>query len=75
MRIKVETLRHELDVFMWENPDWAESEVVMEFEQGGRIYARRVKKSGGYGKNPFNIQWEEKLIYEDIPIRRSNGGQ
>ena len=73
MRIKVETLRHELDVFLWENPDWAESEVVMEFEQGGKIYARRVLKTGGYGKNPFNIQWEEKLIYEDITIRRPNG--
>lgn len=70
MRIKVETLRHELDVFMWENPDWAEAEVVMEFEQGGKIYARRVLKTG---KNPFNIQWEEKLIYEDITIRRPNG--
>ena len=71
MRIKVETLKHELDVFMWENPDWCEAEVVMEFEQGGRIYARRVKQPV---KN-FDIQWEEKLIYEDIAIRRRYGNQ
>ena len=66
MRLKVETLRHELDVFLWENPDWAEAEIVVEYEQGGKIYARRAKKSGGYGKNPFNIQFEEKIIYNDI---------
>ena len=71
MRIKVETLKHELDVFMWENPDWCEAEIVMEFEQGGRIYARRVKQPV---KN-FDIQWEEKLIYEDIAIRRRYGNQ
>ena len=75
MRIKVETLKHELDVFMWENPDWCEAEIVMEFEQGGRIFARRVKKSGGLGPKPFNIQWEEKLIYEDIAMRRRYGNQ
>lgn len=73
MRLKVETLKHELDVFMWENPDWCEAEIVVEYEHGGKIYARRVKKTGGYGPKPFNIQWEEKLIYEDISIRRSNG--
>lgn len=71
MRIKVETLKHELDVFMWENPDWCEAEIVMEFEQGGRIFARRVKQPV---KN-FDIQWEEKLIYEDIAMRRRYGNQ
>jgi len=75
VRIKVETLRHELDVFLWENPEWAESEVVVQYEHGGKIFARRVKKDGGYGRKPFNIQWEEKLIYEDIASRRSDGGE
>lgn len=71
MRLKVETLKHELDVFMWENPDWCEAEIVIEDVRGGKIYARRVKQPV---KN-FDIQWEEKIIYEDIIIRRSNGNQ
>lgn len=62
----VETLRHELDVFLWENPEWATSQVVIEYENGGRIFARRpVKQIGiGYGPRPFNIRFEEKTIFD-----------
>jgi len=65
MRLKVENLFFDLNVFLWENPDWAKADVVVEYENGGRVFARRAKKRGGYGKNPFNIEWEEKDIYVD----------
>ena len=63
MRLKVETLLFDLNCFLWENPDWAKADIVIEYENGGRVFARRAKKS--HGKNPFNIEWEEKDIYLD----------
>ncbi len=69
MRISVETLRHELDVFLWENPEWADAKIVFGEEKGGYIYARRVKRRKEPGK-VFNIEFEEKIIYE-CATRRS----
>lgn len=69
MRISVETLRHELDVFLWENPEWADAKIVFGEEKGGYIYARRVKRRKEPGK-VFNIEFEEKMIYE-CATRRS----
>lgn len=60
MRIKVETLRHCLDVFLWEHPEWAKSDVVVENTNGGRVFARRPIRGKG-----FDITWEELTIYED----------
>jgi len=64
VRVSVESLRHHLDVFLWENPGWGKCDVVMEATQGGRIYARRPIHGKG-----FNITWEEKDIYV-CPTRR-----
>ena len=61
MRLKVENLFFDLNVFLWENPDWAKADVVVEYENGGRVYARRVKKP----VKGLNIEWEEKDIYVD----------
>ena len=69
MRLTVENLRHELDVFLWENPDWADAQIVFGEERGGYMYARRVKRRKEPGK-PFNIEFEEKYIYE-CATRRS----
>ena len=30
MRLKVENLFFDLNVFLWENPDWAKADVVVE---------------------------------------------
>ena len=65
MRLKVETLLFDLNCFLWENPDWGKADIVIEYENGGRVFARRAKTRGGYGKHPFNIEWEEKDIYLD----------
>ena len=65
MRVSVETLRHELDVFLWENPEWAIAKIVFGEENGGYIYARRVKRRKEPGK-VFNIEFEEKIIYECV---------
>ena len=65
MRVSVETLRHELDVFLWENPEWANAKIVFGEENGGYIYARRVKRRKEPGK-VFNIEFEEKIIYECV---------
>jgi|GEM_PF-3968598 hypothetical protein len=59
MRLTVDALRHYLDVFLWENPDWADCAVVMEEVQGGRVYARKANHGKG-----FDIAWEERIIYE-----------
>jgi hypothetical protein len=64
MRISVENLRHELDVFLWENPDWADAQIVWQDTKGGALIARRVVKREKLGPTPFNIQFEEKMIYE-----------
>lgn len=64
MRLTVENLRHHLDVFLWENPDWADCAVVMEEVQGGRVFARKANHGKG-----FDITWEEKDIYV-CPTRR-----
>ena len=64
MRISVESLRHHLDVFLWENPEWANCDVVMEATQGGRVFARMPVHGKG-----FDITWEEKDIYV-CPTRR-----
>ena len=69
MRLTVENLRHELDVFLWENPSWADAHIVFGEERGGYMYARRVKRRKEPGK-PFNIEFEEKYIYE-CATRRS----
>jgi len=61
MRLTVENLRHHLDVFLWENPDWADCAVVMEEVQGGRVYARKANHGKG-----FDITWEERTIYEPV---------
>ena len=71
MRISVETLRHELDVFLWENPEWADAKIVFGEEKGGYIYARRVKRRKEPGK-VFNIEFEEKMIYECATRRSEN---
>ena len=71
MRISVETLRHELDVFLWENPEWADAKIVFGEEKGGYIYARRVKRRKEPGK-VFNIEFEEKIIYECATRRSEN---
>ena len=63
MRLTVENLRHELDVFLWENPDWADAAIVFGEERGGYVYARRVKRRKEPGE-PFNIKFEEKYIYQ-----------
>ena len=63
MRLTVENLRHELDVFLWEHPDWADAQIVFGEEKGGFIYARRVKKEKKPGEH-FNIEFERKKIYE-----------
>ena len=59
MRLTVENLQHYLNVFLWENPDWADCAVVMEEVQGGRVYARKANHGKG-----FDITWEERTIYE-----------
>ena len=64
MRISVESLRHHLDVFLCENPDWDKCDVVMEATQGGRIFARKPVHGKG-----FDITWEERDIYV-CPTRR-----
>ena len=64
MRLTVDALRHYLDVFLWENPDWADCVVVMEEVQGGRVYARKAHHGKG-----FDITWEERTIYEPITGR------
>lgn len=64
MRLTVDALRHYLDVFLWENPDWADCAVVMEEVQGGRVYARKANHGKG-----FEITWEEKVIYEPVTRR------
>ena len=61
MRLKVETLFFDLNVFLWENPGWAKADIVVEYENGGRVYARRVKQP----VKGFDIEWEEKDIYVD----------
>jgi hypothetical protein len=61
MRLKVETLLFDLNVFLWENPGWAKADIVVEYENGGRIYARRVKQP----VKGFDIEWETKDIYVD----------
>jgi len=61
MRLKVENLFFDLNVFLWENPDWAKADVVVEYENGGRVYARRVKKP----TKGLNVEWETKDIYID----------
>ena len=66
MRVSVESLRHHLDVFLWEHPEWAGCEVVMENEMGGRIYARRPVRE----KGKLVMTWEEETIYE-CATRRS----
>ena len=73
MRLTVENLRFDLDVFLWENPDWAKADVVVEYTSGGRVYARRPLPAKG--KHPFDIQWEEKVIYEDLANRRLDDGE
>ena len=60
MRLSVESLRHHLDVFLWEHPDWDTAQVVIEYEAGGRVYARRVKTTKG-----FDLEWEELEIYKE----------
>lgn len=61
MRIKVETLRHELDVFMWENPEWSDAQIVI---NKSTITARKAIRRERLGPQPFNIQFEEKVIYD-----------
>jgi len=61
VRLKVETLFFDLNVFLWENPGWAKADIVVEYENGGRVYARRVKQP----VKGFDIEWEEKDIYVD----------
>lgn len=74
MRLTVENLRHELDVFMWENPSWADAHIVFGEERGGYMYARRVKRRKEPGK-PFNIEFEEKYIYENRSHRLPDGSE
>ena len=66
MRLTVENLRHELDVFLWENPSWASAKIVFGEERGGYMYARRVKSPHPAKKpgKPFDIEFEEKYIYQ-----------
>jgi len=66
MRLTVEKLRHELDVFLWENPAWASAKIVFGEERGGYMYASRVKSPHPAKKpgKPFEIEFEEKIIYE-----------
>ena len=59
MRLKVEDLLFDLNCFLWENPGWGKADVVVEYENGGLVYARKV-----VGRKNFDLQWEERIIYD-----------